>query len=194
MKMIEFENRNAQEVYLDYIHRVKRMTKSLAEQDREDIVMELNSYIYEYMNENREGDEIQRLLEIIKRLGAPEEMLPAVIADKKMAEATRTFNPKHVLKALYLNISNGVSYVIFSILYLFLFCFAFLAVAKVFFPRNVGLFTGDHGYFFGLFTHSSIEGTQELLGFWFIPIVLLISVGLYFLITFLMKIRQRYKK
>lgn len=135
MKLIEFENKNTREVYNDYIRRIERTTKSLSEKDREDVLMELNSYIYEYVQENRGKDEMANLLEIIKRIGAPEEVLPPVIADKKMEQATRTFNPKHVFKALVLNITNGFSFVIFSVLYLLLFCFGFLAVAKIFFRR-----------------------------------------------------------
>lgn len=194
MKLIEFENKNTREVYNDYIRRIERTTKSLSEKDREDVLMELNSYIYEYVQENRGKDEMANLLEIIKRIGAPEEVLPPVIADKKMEQATRTFNPKHVFKALVLNITNGFSFVIFSVLYLLLFCFGFLAVAKIFFPANVGVFTGEGRFYMGFFTDSTIEGTQDLLGLWFIPAVLLVSVGLYFVITFLMKVRQRYKR
>lgn len=194
MKLIEFENKNTQQIYYDYIQRIKRLTKSLPEKDSEDVLMEINSYIYEYMQENKENDETTNLLEIIKRIGAPEEILPSVIADKKMQQATRTFNPKHVIKALSLNISNGFSYVIFSILYLLLSCFVFLAIAKVFFPANVGVFKGEGRFYLGLFSDSTVEGTQELLGFWFIPVVLLLSVCFYFLITFLMKIKQRFKK
>lgn len=194
MKLIEFDNKNAGQIYLDYIQRIKRTTKSLSEKDREDILMELNSYIYEYMQENKAKDETTNLLEIINRIGAPEEILPAVIANKKMEQATRTFNPKHVLKALSLNISNGLSYVVFSILYLFLACFVFLAAAKVFFPSNVGVFRGESRFYIGLFSSSTIEGTQDLLGYWFIPVVLLLSVCFYFLITLLMKFKQRFKK
>lgn len=194
MKSIEFENKNASQIYHDYIQRIKRTTKVLSEKDREDILMELNSYIYEYMQENKENDETTNLLKIIKRIGAPEDILPPVIADKIMDQATRTFHPKHVLKALSLNISNGLSYIVFSILYLFLGCFVFLAAAKVFFPSNVGVFRGEGHIYIGLFSNSTIEGTQDLLGYWFIPVVLILSVCLYFLITLLMKIKQRLKK
>ncbi|MDH6342150.1 putative membrane protein [Parabacteroides sp. PFB2-12] len=194
MRLIEFDNKNANQIYLDYIERVKRTTKALSDKDREDILMELNSYIYEYIQENKENGEMSNLLAIIKRIGAPEEILPPVIANKKMDQATHTFNPMHVIKALSLNISNGLSYVAFSILYLLLFCFSFLAIAKIFFPGNIGVFKGENRFYIGLFSDSTIEGTQELLGFWFIPVVLLLSICLYFLITFLMRIRQRFKK
>lgn len=194
MKPIEFAHNKSQTIYQDYMNRVKKAIKPLRKEDREDILMEINSNIYEYINEHPTENEIDSLKEILERLGKPEVMLSSVIADKKMKQAVRSFNPIHVIKALALNVSNGISYILFIVLYLFLFCFLILAVAKIIFPENTGFFTDGDSYLFGLMATDSIENSRELLGGWFIPVVLIISVIIYLIITLLLKLKYKLKK
>jgi len=121
---IKFNEVALQRIYNDYMKRVIKATNSLSTKNQNDIYMEINSHIYESLenkkNENENENEIELILDIIERLGIPEEVLKPLVADKKLEQATKTFNPIHIFKALILNFTNGISYVIFFILYLFL--------------------------------------------------------------------------
>lgn len=126
MKPIVFKQTASQKIYNDYINRIKRTISPLSKEDWEDILMEFNSHIFEGLKRSVEDSEVDNLLDVLEKLGAPEEVLKPLVAERKLNQATRTFNPLHVFKALVLNISNGIVYVFFALLYLILFGFIFL--------------------------------------------------------------------
>ena len=189
MKILQFENKNAQRVYDDYINRSKKMLKILSEKDREDCLLEMNSHIYEYLENNKGREEIENILNITERLGQPEETLKDVVASKKTAQAIKTYNPQYLAQALFLNIKNGSIYILLFLFYLFLICFPVLTILKLIYPKNVGLFIGDSSLIFG-FTKNRIN-TTEVLGNWFIPVTILTSITLYFIIILLLKLKSK---
>lgn len=196
MKKIEFQDKTASKIYNDYIKRIERVTNTLPQEDRNDILMEFNSHIYESIQHDNKDNEVESLMTIIEKLGTPEEVLIPLIADKKLRQATKTYNPLHVFKALALNITNGISYAIFSLLYLMLFCFVFLIYAKIVQPQNTGLFF-DNGRFQAMGMSSNRFGSptsEEVLGNWFIPFMLVTIVVLYLLITFMLKLKRKFIK
>ncbi|WP_212005175.1 hypothetical protein [Chitinophaga sp. HK235] len=171
--------------------RVKKATRSLSTENQDDIYMELNSHIFEAIQHKDKTNEIDSLLDILEKLGPPEEVLKPLVADKKLEQATKTFNPIHVFKALVLNITNGISYIIFLVLYLMLFGFVFLIIAKLINPSGVGLFYRDSSFVvLGVASDKDLEGLREILGFWFIPIMLFAIVLFYILITALLKLKK----
>ena len=191
---IKFEQIASQRIYSDYMKRIKKATASLSKISQDDIYMEFNSHIFEAIQHKSQANEIDSLLDIIEKLGAPEEVLKPLVADKKLEQATRTFNPVHVFKALILNFTNGISYVFFFVLYLFLFGFVFLIFAKIVKPSLVGLHMNDSFSVFVLGIMSQEDKiknhTHEVLGYWFIPAMLLAIVVFYFLITLLLKLKK----
>jgi hypothetical protein len=188
---IKFSQEDSKRVYTDYMKRIIKVTSSLPKHDQEDVYMEFNSHIFE-ANQHKNGtSEIDALLDILEKLGAPEEVLKPFIADKKLEQATKTFNPFHVLKALALNITNGVSYGIFFFLYVVLFGFVFLIPAKLLYPSQVGLWHREGTFFFlGWTDNTNQSGVTELLGNWFIPVMLVAIPLFYILITFLLKLKK----
>lgn len=187
-KKIEFKDANAQRVYDNYIDSIRNTVKAIGEKDRQEVLMEFNSHIYEFLQSHTSEPELDSLLDVIKKLGMPEEVLKPLIADKLLEKATRTFNPLHVFKALLFNLTNGFSYIVFSILYLILGSFVFLIIAKIFYP-HVGLYFKE-GEFRALGVIKDDTAYQEILGHWFIPIILLAIVVVYLLLTFLLKLRK----
>lgn len=191
---IKFEQKASQRIYSDYMKRIKKATASLSKISQDDIYMEFNSHIFEAIQHKSQANEIDSLLDIIEKLGAPEEVLKPLVADKKLEQATRTFNPVHVFKALILNFTNGISYVFFFVLYLFLFGFVFLIFAKIVKPSLVGLHMNDSFSVFVLGIMSQEDKiknhTYEVLGNWFIPAMLLAIVVFYLFITLLLKIKK----
>lgn len=196
-KEIEFKDNNATRIYKDFINRVKNCSKVLDRDNQQEILLEINSHIYESITDNSGNKgELEHLLDILEMLGSPEVFLKPLIAEKKLEEATRTFNPVKIARALLLNIGNGFSYIVFAFLYLFLFCFLFLVVAKLINPENVGFFYRPSDIFI-LGHYSDSNGVSysqyERLGNWFIPVMLLSSVVLYILLTLLLKLKRTLK-
>jgi len=195
MKAIEFTTSSANKVYTDYLKRIKRTTSKLSRTDQEDVLMEFNSHIYESMQYKSEDLEIDRLLNVIDKLGAPEEVLQPLVAEKTLAKATRTFNPVTVFTALFLNIGKGFSYIMFGLLYLFLFVFVFVILTKIAWPNEVGLYF-QNGEFrvIGMVNQDMIDnhGYKEVLGNLFIPVMLAVTVGWYLLITLILKLKERF--
>jgi len=191
---ITFTDTNAKRLYKDYIGRVKHALKDLSKENQHETLLEINSHIYEAFSLSK-TDEVESLLDIFDKLGRPEIFLKELVAEKKLEEATKTFNPLKIIKALLLNITNGVSYIIFLILYLSLFSFVFLIFAKIFDPENVGLFYRNNDIFvLGKISSSSINYQQyEQLGNWFIPIMAASAFILFVIITFLLKLSKRLK-
>lgn len=191
MKSIVFKQSASQKIYDDYIKRIKRMLSDIPKEDRLDVLMEFNSHIYESTHNSSIADEVDDLMDVVEKLGAPEVVLIPLKAQKKLDQATRTFNPIHVFKAIIWNIGNGVSYIIFAFLYLLLGAFIFCIFAKIWNPSDVGMFFHD-GKFQSLGTYSGYgnDGVKEVLGNWFIPVMIIVSMLWYLLITMLLKIKK----
>ena len=205
MKAISFDTQSAQRVYNDYIQRCRKATSILSAKDREDVLLEINSHIYEYLSANSTKDQMETLLNVLERLGAPEETLKEMVAFKKIGQATLTYNPKHLIQALALNLTNGVIYIIHFVLFLFEIAFPILIILKLIYPDQVGLFTRSNGTFlYGYLSKSGSGGISigfsnpakgtEILGSWFIPVSLLIAVLIYIGIIFLLKVVKKNKK
>ena len=192
---IKFNEVASQRIYNDYMKRVIKATNSLSTENQNDIYMEINSHIYESLQNNNNENEIELTLDIIERLGIPEEVLKPLVADKKLEQATKTFNPIHIFKALILNFTNGISYVIFFILYLLLFGFVFLIFAKIIFPSEVGMFTQNNKIIaMGYISIKDNQNVKEILGNWFIPFTFICIIVFYFLITLLLKFKKSINK
>ena len=192
-RAIEFKDTNAQRVYNNYIATLKNVTKPLSTSDSQEVLMEFNSHIYEHLQQPSTQPELERLLNIIDKLGAPEEVLRPLVADKLLEKATKSFNPVDVLRALSVNITNGLSYAFFALLYLTLGGFVFLIFAKLFNHDQVGMFYQDEK-FTALGMVKNSENYQEVLGDWFIPAMILSAVITYMLITLLLKIKKSFNK
>jgi uncharacterized membrane protein len=191
MKSLQFTGSNAQRIYYDYISRCKKAVRLLSSSDQEDCLMEINSHIYEYLENNKSGDETADLLTILERLGNPDETLKEVIAVKKTQQAVKSYNPKHLAESLALNIKNGVFYIILSLLFLLSGTFFVLAMLKLFFYKTVGCYVGNGAFYFGFSDGKS--DAKEVLGHWFIPIVVATGLLVYYLIILLLKIKTKNK-
>ncbi len=190
MQHIKLSSTTSQRIYNNYLKRVKKCIEILSETDKEDILMELNSHIFEGMQRFSNESEADKLLIIIEKLGIPEEFLKPITAEKKIEQAIRTFNPKHIFQGLVLNLKNSLKYSIFSVLYLSLFAFVFLIAAKIIFPSQTGLFYLN-GKFVALGFTSNAESMNEVLGFWFIPLSIITIVLLYTFITLFLRFTKK---
>ena len=191
MKFLEFNNRSAQRVYNDYIARCKKALKILTDENKEECLLEINSHIYEYLEDHKTKDEMENLLNVLEKLGPPEETFKEQIAALKINQAVKTFNPKTLVEALFLNLQNGLVYILLTILFLFLLCFPLLIILKLIHPNHVGYFLQEGKVVFGFL--SDTKNTTELLGNWFMPIALGITIVLYFTIIIILKTLKKNK-
>ncbi len=190
MKPLDFKDRSAKRIYHNYIRRCDKMLNILSAKDKEESLLEINSYIYEYLQDHSSNDELESLLNIIERIGAPEETLKEVIATKKLKQAAQTFQLKHLLQALLLNLSNGVIYVILSILTLLLVAFPIMITLKLIYPADTGYFVGGGQHDFGFIRGDKGE---EVMGSWFIPLMIAGCLLLYVFIILLIKVIEKNK-
>ncbi|MGX9984790.1 hypothetical protein [Soonwooa purpurea] len=155
--------------------------------------MEINSPIFESLQNNETShNEVEKLLTILEKIGQPEFFLKDLVAEKKLEESTKSFNPIGIFKALILNLGNGFSYVLFFILYLLLFGFIFLIFAKIIDPQNVGCFYRPNDIFvLGKINSSTIDYTQyEQVGNWFIPLMIGLTIISFVIITLLLRLKK----
>lgn len=195
-KKIQFKNADSQKIYENYLKQIQSAIKKLNQEDQNDILMEMNSHIYESMSKNEdENDELKNLINTLDKIGIPNDVLKPLVAEKKLNQATKTFNPIHIFEALILNFSYGIIYFIFFILYLFLFSFVVLIFAKLLYPNNVGFFYKKGEIFqYGGFIENEKLHNYEILGNWFIPVTILLAILFYFLITLLLKLKKSMRK
>jgi len=195
-KELVFADSNAQRVYDNYIKSIKNVVKPISKKEQQEVLMEFNSHIYEHLQNNKSKNELDSLLNAIDKLGSPEIVLKPLVADKLLERATKTFNPIHVFQALVRNVGNGISYIIFFFLYTFLGTFVFLIFAKLFKGDDVGMwYNGGEFVSLGMISGISDQsGYREVLGYWFIPVMILVAITLYFLITLLLKLKRSFNK
>ncbi len=65
----------AEKIVADYLEKLKAQLKGMDEKDRQEILAEIRSHIYESFSSDSEGDEIDRALRALKKLGDPAEVV-----------------------------------------------------------------------------------------------------------------------
>jgi uncharacterized membrane protein len=65
----------AEKIVADYLEKLGSHLKGMDEKDRQEILAEIRSHIYESFRSDGEGDEIDRILRALKRLGEPGEVV-----------------------------------------------------------------------------------------------------------------------
>ncbi|MBL0144395.1 MAG: hypothetical protein IPP48_00065 [Chitinophagaceae bacterium] len=131
------------------------------------------------------------MLNVIDRLGLPEETLKEYVASKKITQAIKSLNPKILLQALFLNIRNGFIYIFLSLLFILLICFPILIILKIIYPKTVGCFVGKGTFYLGI--NNGQSNYTEVLGNGFIPILILVAGILYFSIIVILKLIKQKK-
>ncbi len=187
-----FKNTQSKNRYDNYIKSLKKVLKKLDQDEKYDIIKEINSHIYEALQNNQNKEELECLEDILNRLGSPDVVLRPIIAEKMLERSTKTFNPIHIFKALIFNLKYGISYIIFSFLYLILFSFLGLIIMKLVIPNKVGMYFLN-GKFRLLGIVKSNANYNEVLGNWFIPVILLAMIFFYFLITISLRFKNKIK-
>lgn len=174
--------------YLNYMHELEHALNILDNETKVDILNELASHIYEsmHMMPNTTLSEEERLNKILTHLGNPTKIAQSYISEAQLKKVLIKKNPFKIVKYASICMLRSGKYLISGILYLFSITFLILSILKVFIPDHIGFFQNQEQFFIG-YTSEIAASTNDILGYWFIPIGLIFSGILYLTGTILIK-------
>lgn len=153
-----------------------------------EIIEELRSHMFERIEESGEWTDAT-IATVLGKLGRPEELAALYVAEDIVARAEKNFSPWLVLRGIVrwagFSLAGVTVFFISLVGYVLAGSFAISALMKPIAPHRVGLWhlNGDPDNFsliLGLGGGPAPDGI-ELLGWWIIPLGLLIGVGLFLL-------------
>jgi uncharacterized membrane protein len=183
----------------DYLARLRAALTGMTLAEREDIVEELRMHIRE-----RCGDPQTSVEAILAGLGPADELAQQYRTGLLVQKASHSISPVLLLRATLRWATTGVEGFLVFVIAL---CgygmgvgFVLLALLKPFFPRNTGLWAGPGEFSFSFRMGATMTNpsspVHELLGWWLIPVCLVIGslslAGTTKLIQFLLR-RFRWK-
>ncbi len=166
-----------------------------ADADVAELRDDLEAHVVDSMAATSGGSEGERLDAALSRLGRPIDYLRPLLADELIERGTLTYSPITIAWGLCYAVMAGsrraVIGLAFGLGYLLLAIFTGMALLKPLWGEHVGVFRyADGTISAGIVAQS--DGARELLGWWSIPIALLLAALLYVALTKgLRTIRQR---
>jgi uncharacterized membrane protein len=153
-----------------YLAELRRCLGELPPEEVHDILQEIRGHILERTEANGELTE-ERLVDILKALGRPEEIAPLYQVDSVVARARGSLSPSLVLRAMHRwSVVSGWGLVIFLlgiIGYSTGFSLILSALAKFVWPARVGAWVGGGRFVIGTLF---VPGARDVLGWWLVPI------------------------
>ena len=147
---------------------------------------ELEAHVADSMAAGSGGSELERLDLALSRLGQPAEYLRPLVADQLIERGTRSHSPVTIARGLSHSVLAGSRRAVialgFGLGYLLLAIFAGMAILKPLWGDHVGLFRNADGTV-SAGVVARADGARELLGWWSIPIALLLAAVLYIALT-----------
>lgn len=174
-----------------YLSKLKRALKALPTSERKDILAETRSHLLERLEQGEPA-----LDAAFEAMGLPETYARAFLEDFKADAPVRKSGPVMFWQTL-LTVRSGLLGIIASGVFFGLFyqtlAIAAMAPIDLIKPEIVGLWMGKHDnglpyLFFGISPYFAEQGAHEVLGYWVIPIALLIAAALYKVTTRLLHI------
>ena len=162
----------------DYLARLRACLTGMTVAEREDIVEEIRMHIRE-----RSGESQTSVESVLAGLGPAGELAQQYRTGLLVQRARTSISPVVILRAALRWAATGVEgflvFVIALIGYATGFCFLLLALMKPFFPRNTGLWVGPDQFAFnfrmGATMTNPASPVHEVLGWWLIPVCLVIG-------------------
>lgn len=184
-----FMQKSAQQVWANYMGQVESLCGSLDKRQKVDILTELKAHLLESYIKFDGGDEESRISAAIAKLGQPQEFVPLWVEERLLDGAqpgTSTRNLYYLLKS---NALKGVRQFAFSMIvglgYLLSFYFFLVAILKLFFPENIGLYVTPAGI--PILGYVDVDEFREVMGNWLTPVGLVSAIVLQFLLTHLVR-------
>ncbi len=170
-----------------FFGRIKTICRPLPDDAQRELILELEDHLYESFRAQPGESEVEKLAIAIENMGDPDEFVRPLVADHQLAAAGRTMDPRSVFLGLLYNTSRGAKAVAASFLYglgyLLSLGFLLVAIGKPFSPDRVGLFARSGGGLVMGILDQPPAGSTELLGYWIIPVGIVLSVVIYWTLT-----------
>jgi Protein of unknown function (DUF1700) len=173
-----------------YLTQLRRRLRGINEQDIQEIVQELRSHILD--KTETEGNRLDKVTETLDSLGSPEQLAGEYLTDNLLARAEVSRSPMRILAVLFRWASLSIAgFLVFlsSIVGYFLGAAVVLcALLKPIHPQTAGLWVypaGGEGTTISLrlgFGSPPLDG-RDVLGWWIVPIGLVVGSGLVMLTT-----------
>ena len=191
----------SKEILEDYLQKLKEVLMPLPEKEKDEIILEIKGHIQDRMTQFSQGeDNAEALKSALIRLGKPEEYAFEFVTDYLLSKGMERKKAWMIFKGLLrwgCNTLVGFFYsLFFFVSYLIAASFVFIGIMKPIFPEKVGFFLRNgrlenFGLIMGVTDNPNI---QEVLGYWIIPIALVIGIAWFFVTTWLLKkvIRNRF--
>lgn len=194
---ILFTNRSSAQLYQDYMSTATALVKKLALEQRQDILCEINSHIFEALQQQLPPQLIQNALpsqlqDILDKLGLPETFIREMISTTSIAPSIEPSRKSASLLQVPIILTQGIANIIYYTVYTLMLIAVFLVVAKFIDPHGVGFFYAPNKFFiFGKLILQHEEALRyEQLGNYFIPAFLFIISGLYYSSTLILKLKK----
>ncbi len=185
----------------DYVQKLKEVLRPLPEKERDEIVLEIKGHIQERIAQSSGAQaNTEALKNALSRLGRPEEYGSEFVTDYLLSTGMERKKAWMIFKGLLrwgCNTLVGFFYSLFFFAsYAISVSFVFVGIMKPIFPQRVGFFLEDgrfenFGFIIGM---TNDPNMQEALGYWIIPLALVVGVVWFLLTTWFLKkvIRNRF--
>lgn len=174
-----------------YLTKLRSRLRGINEQDIRDIVEELRSHILDKTGVGGEGT-VDKVGETLDALGSPEQLAGEYLTDNLLARAEASRSPVRILGVLFrwasLSIAGFLVFLSSIVGYLLGVVFVLCALLKPIHPQTTGLWiypTGaeDSTISLRLGFGSAPPDGRDVLGWWIVPIGLVVGSGLVMLTT-----------
>jgi uncharacterized membrane protein len=162
-----------------YLLRLRAALVGFPDSEVEEILREIRSYILERQEAAGTSDS-RDLTKMLSELGSPEDIGELYRTEALVTRARSTFAPVLMFAAVVRLATKSVA--VFASLMVALFgyltgaAFLWCAVMKLVWPQRIGLWVSDHRFSMGDMVDRGVH-SQELLGWWIIPIGLILGIA-----------------
>lgn len=160
-----------------YTTRLRRALGSLQAGEVDDIVLEIQGHIAERLT--GAADPVTAAAEVFEALGDPEELAAQYLTESVLAQGRAGRSPLALLRALQRWAMEGlfglVVFLVGILGYSFSAALVVVAVLKPFYPHHVGFWNRPPDLFAVGFVSGPPDPQYEVLGWWIIPLGLIVG-------------------
>jgi uncharacterized membrane protein len=95
---------SVEKIVNNYLHRLKSHLKGLPAKDQEELTREIQSHIYESYTHNPTEDEIERIFEVLDKLGEPAEVVSSRMSESMVTIGKKRKRPLYIAAGVLIGI------------------------------------------------------------------------------------------
>ena len=177
-----------------YLTRLKKALQGTTPEEQAEILSDIRSLIQEHLDTAERSHSTVEI--VLKRLGPPEALADAYRVEGLLSRAAHSSAPvllatavlRWAMSGLYGFITALVAFAGYGLVFIFLIS----AVLKIAMPLDTGVWVGPDFFEVGSITPTP-PGVREVLGYWMVPLCLLLTLSSYVLTNYVVRwlIRHR---